>query len=92
MVFRGGDEGDDDEIRGETEAQKKVRLIEEKKIKEDERRWGWFAFIHNLAEGKALDFERIVKLPLRFCLDLLTYNLIQQDKERKRLELQKAQR
>lgn len=58
---------------------------------ENTRRWGWFSFIHALANGNALDFERVVELPLKFCLDLKTYEMIQAAKAQQEAEKQRAQ-
>lgn len=54
--------------------------------------WGWFSFIHQMAQGKALDFEKVVELPLKFCLTLKTYDLIQQRKEQQEIDKAKILR
>lgn len=60
-------------MRGETEADKKIRLREEELEKRKNKKWNWFKFIYRLADGNVLKFEEASKLNIVFAFSFLSF-------------------
>lgn len=61
-MFRLDEPDDDDEIRGESEADKIRRIKEEKEESERAKKWNWFVFIYSLTKGDITKRDQILKM------------------------------
>lgn len=68
-LFNSGD--NQDEVKGESESERKQRLAEEKKM----AKWSWFGFFYGMAKGDPVKLKEILELNFIYLLNIKSYEL-----------------
>jgi hypothetical protein len=70
-IFRGGSEGDSGAV--DYDGLSKKEIIEIKRQEAVDKKFRWYNFIYQLADGDITKFDKILDLNLIFCFNHISY-------------------